>query len=94
MGFSEFLFVQNSRFFCVYHAYLLTKTYFNHIILSTEPDTPLIMMRTTSGHFFIRKYNMAETLKKHQQAMTIDEQIANLKAIGLQIDNEDYRITI
>lgn len=33
---------------------------------------------------------MAETLKKHQQAMTIDEQIANLKAIGLQIDNEDY----
>lgn len=72
------------------YAYLLTKTYFNHIIFSTEPDTPLIMTRTTSGHFFIRKYNMAETLKKHQQAMTIDEQIANLKAIGLQIDNEDY----
>lgn len=33
---------------------------------------------------------MAGTLKKHQQAMTIDEQIANLKAIGLQIDDEDY----
>lgn len=33
---------------------------------------------------------MAVTLKKHQQAMTIDEQIANLKDIGLQIDNEDY----
>ena len=33
---------------------------------------------------------MAETLKKHQQAMTIDEQISSLKAIGLQIDNEDY----
>lgn len=33
---------------------------------------------------------MAEILKKHQQAMTIDEQIANLKAIGLQIDDEDY----
>ena len=33
---------------------------------------------------------MAETLKKHQQAMTIDEQIANLKAIDLQIDDEDY----
>ncbi len=33
---------------------------------------------------------MAETLKKHQQAMTIDEQIANLKAIGLQIDDEAY----
>ena len=33
---------------------------------------------------------MAETLKKHQQAMTIDEQVANLKAIGLQINDEDY----
>ncbi len=72
------------------YAFLLTKTYYNHIIFSTEPDTPLIMMRTTSGHFLIRTYSMAETLKKHQLAMTIDEQIANLKAIDLQIDDEDY----
>lgn len=47
------------------------------------------MMRTTSGHFF-KDENMAETLKKHQQAMTIDEQIENLKSLGLQIDNEEY----
>ena len=33
---------------------------------------------------------MAETLKKHQQAMTIDEQIENPKSLGLQIDNEEY----
>ena len=33
---------------------------------------------------------MTETLKKHQPAMTIDEQIANLKSIGLHIDDEEY----
>ncbi|WP_242826954.1 Abi family protein [Butyrivibrio sp. MC2013] len=33
---------------------------------------------------------MAETIKKHQQAMTIDEQVKNLKSLGLQIDDEEY----
>ena len=33
---------------------------------------------------------MAGIQKKHQRPMTIDEQIANLRAIGLQIDDVDY----
>ena len=33
---------------------------------------------------------MAETLKTHQPAMTIDEQIRNLKLLGLEIADEDY----
>ena len=33
---------------------------------------------------------MSDMLKTHQKAMTIDEQIENLKSIGLQIDDEEY----
>ena len=29
-------------------------------------------------------------LKEHQPSMSVDEQLENLKAIGLKIDDEDY----
>lgn len=45
-------------------------------------------MRTTSGHLIIRGQYMK--LKEQQPSMNIDEQLENLKAIGLKIDDEDY----
>ena len=46
-------------------------------------------MRTTSGLFnFIKKDDIME-LKQHQPPMNIDNQIANLKALGLEIKNEE-----
>ena len=46
-------------------------------------------MRTTSGLFnFIKKDDIME-LKQHQPPMNIDNQIANLKTLGLKIKNEE-----
>ena len=44
-------------------------------------------MRTTSGHF-IFKGEFAVELKKHQPSMSLDGQIANLRELGLIIDDE------
>lgn len=47
-------------------------------------------MRTTLGLLtFWEQIYMGE-LKQHQPSMTIDEQIENLKEIGLLIENEEY----
>lgn len=47
-------------------------------------------MRTTLGLLtFWEQIHMGE-LKQHQPSMTIDEQIENLKTIGLLIENEEY----
>lgn len=45
-------------------------------------------MRTTSGHLIYTEVETVE-LKKHQPPMTVEEQIENLKSLGLIIDNED-----
>ena len=45
-------------------------------------------MRTTSGHLIYTEVETME-LKKHQPPMTVEEQIENLKNLGLIIDNED-----
>ena len=49
-------------------------------------------MRTTRGHLIIRtKDNMLENniLKEHQQPMSVDEQIENLKQLGCIIEDEE-----
>ena len=43
-------------------------------------------MRTTSGHFNLGSF----MLKQLQPSMSIDDQIKNLKSIGLSIPNEEY----
>ena len=45
-------------------------------------------MRTTLGHLIYWEKLMKE-LKKHQPALTVEEQIENLKSIGMTIENED-----
>lgn len=46
-------------------------------------------MRTTSGRLIIQGiFNMP--LKDHQPSLSVDEQIQNLKKIGLKISNDDY----
>lgn len=45
-------------------------------------------MRTMSGHLICAEVNNVE-LKKHQKPMPVDEQLQNLKALGLVIANDD-----
>ena len=55
------------------------------IIISTEPDTPL----NDADH--VGSFNLYGSekmeLKKHQVPMTIDEQVENLKELGLVIND-------
>ena len=53
----------------------------------TEPDTPLNDAYHV-GSFNYRGFFMQ--IKEHQPSMTIEEQIDNLKKIGLKIENEQY----
>ena len=59
-----------------------------NIIIVTEPNTPLNDADHV-GSFNFKEKNMGE-LKKHQPPMTIDEQVSNLKNIGLIIEDEDF----
>ena len=45
-------------------------------------------MRTTSGHLIYTEVECME-LKKHQVPMSIDEQVENLKGLGLLINDEE-----
>ena len=45
-------------------------------------------MRTTSGHLIIWGFYME--LKAQQASLNIDEQIENLKSLGLIIGDEEY----
>ena len=45
-------------------------------------------MRTTSGHLIYTEVETVE-LNKHHPPMAVEEQIENLKSLGLIIDNED-----
>ena len=58
-----------------------------HIIVSTEPNTPLNDADHV-GSFNLRRNCMGE-LKEHQPPMTIDEQIENLKSIGLIVNDKE-----
>ena len=46
-------------------------------------------MRTTLGLLILGERWMGE-LKNHQPPMTIDEQVKNLKSIGLIVEDEEY----
>lgn len=67
-----------------------------HIIITTEPDTPLIVMRTKSGHLiFIGIFMENNTnLKPQQPALSVAEQIENLRKLNLIIDDYDYAYRI
>ena len=43
-------------------------------------------MRTTRGHFY--KIGVLHKMKRHQQPLSVEDQIENLKAIGLTINDE------
>lgn len=60
-----------------------------NIIRLTEPNTPLNDADHVGSFNIKGEYCMGE-LKKHQPPMTIDEQIENLKNIGLIVDDEEY----
>lgn len=58
------------------------------IITLTEPDTPLNdAYHVGSFNFMGRRLSMG--LKQYQPPMTVEEQINNLKLLGLVIDDED-----
>lgn len=56
--------------------------------MATEPNTPLYDADHV-GSFNFKEIFMGE-LKQHQPSMTIDEQIDNLKELGLLINDEEY----
>lgn len=56
--------------------------------MATEPNTPLYDADHV-GSFNFKEIFMGE-LKQHQPPMTIDEQIDNLKELGLLINDEEY----
>lgn len=47
-------------------------------------------MRTTSGHFFRRNILNYHAQKQHQPALAVEEQIENLKKLGLDIPDEYF----
>lgn len=53
----------------------------------TEPDTPLNDADHVGSFNLYRSKKME--LKKHQVPMTIDEQVENLKELGLVINDEE-----
>lgn len=56
----------------------------------TEPSTPLNDAdHAGSSNYLEDTHFMGDELKKHQPALTIDEQVENLKSIGLIIEDED-----
>ena len=55
-------------------------------IILTEPDTPLNDADHVGSFNLYRSEKME--LKKHQVPMTIDEQVENLKELGLVINDE------
>ena len=57
------------------------------IITLTEPDTPLNDADHVGSFNLYRSEKME--LKKHQVLMTIDEQVENLKELGLVINDEE-----
>jgi hypothetical protein len=67
---------------------ILTKFKRTHILTLTEPNTPLNDADHVGSFNFRRK--CMGGLKQHQDTMTIEEQIENLKEIGLIIADEEY----
>lgn len=60
----------------------------SHIIILTEPDTPLNDAYHVGSFNFMGR-RLAMSLKHHQPPMTIEDQIKNLKSLGLIINDED-----
>ena len=60
-----------------------------YIIIATEPDTPLNDADHVGSFNFKEKCQMGD-MKQHQPPLTIEEQIENLKSIGLVIKDEEY----
>jgi abortive infection bacteriophage resistance protein len=67
---------------------ILTKLKKTHILTLTEPNTPLNDADHVGSFNFRRK--CMGGLKQHQDPMTIEEQIKNLKKIGLIVADEEY----
>ena len=55
----------------------------------TEPNTPLNDADHVGSFNFKEKCQMGD-MKQHQPPLTIEEQIENLKSIGLVIKDEEY----
>ena len=55
----------------------------------TEPNTPLNYADHVGSFNFKEKCQMGD-MKQHQPPLTIEEQIENLKSIGLVIKDEEY----
>ena len=51
-------------------------------------------MRTTSGHLISIEGLIVSKKKTHQPALSVDEQITNLRNIGLIIEDEEYSRSI
>ena len=60
-----------------------------NIIRLTEPNTPLNDADHVGSFNFKEKCQMGD-MKQHQPPLTIEEQIENLKSIGLVIKDEEY----
>lgn len=60
-----------------------------NIIRLTEPNTPLNDADHVGSFNFKEKCQMGD-MKQHQPPLTIEEQIENLKGIGLVIKDEEY----
>ncbi len=64
----------------------------SHILLSTEPDTPLVMRIFAHDAYHVGSFNLCGEfmdLKEHQPPLSVEEQIENLKHLGLVIDDDD-----
>ena len=59
------------------------------IIRLTEPNTPLNDADHVGSFNFMEKCQMGD-MKQHQLPLTSEEQIENLKSIGLVIKDEEY----
>ena len=59
------------------------------LIHKTEPNTPLNDADHVGSFNFKENICMGE-FKRYQPPMTIDEQVENLKSIGLIVDDEAY----
>ena len=46
-------------------------------------------MRTTSGHLILQDFTMPNEKKQHQPPLSVEQQILNLKELGLVIEDED-----
>lgn len=60
------------------------------IITSTEPNTPLNDADHVGSFNFLGQEKFMGIRKEHQPPMAIEEQICNLKEIGLIIKDEEY----